>query len=108
MMNCVTYTETLKSWLYVMISISALINTISIGLIIASIVYVRRLSRMSKLIRARLVDFKEILFFSTRWLIRGAIRVSIGDKAKAALISYASTIPELAHLCHQGQPLTAQ
>lgn len=51
--NCFTYEDTLKGWLYVMIAVSTIINFISIGLIFASIFYVRRLTRVSELIKAR-------------------------------------------------------
>lgn len=85
--QCTEAAQALEGWLLLLMIVPSVINMISIALLIVSMYMVRRLHSVAENISA-----------STHWLMRTAVRVGIGPKAKRALMEYARTKPNLAHL----------
>ncbi|TKR65422.1 hypothetical protein L596_025827 [Steinernema carpocapsae] len=85
--TCEAAAEATKAWLIVMLVVPAIINLVSVALIVLTIVHVRRLKRITEAITS-----------STHWLTRTAVRVGIGPSAKKALLEYAKQKPELSKL----------
>uniref|UniRef100_A0A915EL95 Uncharacterized protein n=1 Tax=Ditylenchus dipsaci TaxID=166011 RepID=A0A915EL95_9BILA len=82
--------DELKPWLYALIIVPSIFNVFSLVLLIISVVLIRRLRTVADTIKS-----------TTHWLMRTAVRVGLGPKAKRALLAYARSKPELQRLVVQ-------
>lgn len=84
---CLETAYGLDKWLLLLIIVPSIINVILLILLGVSIYLIRKLHSVSENISA-----------SSHWLMRTAVRVGLGSKAKHALLEYAKTKPNLVHL----------
>ncbi|KAH7726830.1 hypothetical protein AAVH_05717 [Aphelenchoides avenae] len=88
-LNCLGASAHLEHWVVVMILIPTTLNLVSLGVMVYTIIYVRRLR-----------DLTESVSSNINWLSRTAVNVSIGRTAKKAIREYALRQPELAKFVH--------